>query len=127
MQHLLEEVLIRHTREEQERKVLEEFYKPPGAHHGKKPSRQKELERVGELDEEPSGELNTSANPDPAPKENVEVLNFEELMSQEEEAAPERTEEDEAMHQRPQALNEIAEEAMEDQNSPMHPSRLQLE
>lgn len=55
IQIMLEEVLQRHIREEQERKVMEEFYKPAAQAHSKKNSRlpkeSKELERVGEIDE----------------------------------------------------------------------------
>ena len=158
--------MIRVEREEQERRVLEEFYKPSSGasgqskrtkKKGKEPN--KELERVGELDEEPSNEndvSNANLENGAVPKEdNVEVLNFEELMSNDEEQYPlmegdenyninggavgvirgQELEYYEGENQgNPHArrfqheLNEIAEEdaANEDVNSPHHPSRLDL-
>ena len=83
IQILFEEVLKRHLQEEQELKALENFYNPK--HRGsRQQSRDQKplLERVGELDEEPSGDqMNTSNLAAPGGGEaNVEVLNFEQMM-----------------------------------------------
>lgn len=74
VQQLVEEVIARVQREEQERRVMEEFYQPQSA-QGRPANPGTELERVGELDEEPSNDNNIS-NDQPA-NEKVEVLNFE--------------------------------------------------
>lgn len=110
IQQLLEECVLRLQREEQERKALEDFYKPGRPTRPREPNTQ--LERVGELDEEPSNDNNISNDQGANKEENVEVLNFEELMSREDE---ERT--------GSLQLNEIAEDAAnEDRLSPSHPS-----
>lgn len=109
---------------------MEEFYKPSSGAG----ARRQELERVGELDEEPSGDqgLNTQEN---APKDNVEVLNFEDLMSHEDMDDPQNEDDylqnEGGEYQRSingggrHQLNEIMEEN-EDQASPQNPSRQRL-
>ena len=104
---------------------MEEFYQPQSA-QGRPANPGTELERVGELDEEPSNDNNIS-NDQPA-NEKVEVLNFEELVSEEEEDdGRQYTGEEARQTLGALALNEIAEDAYnEDQHSPVHPSRHKL-
>ncbi len=107
-----------------ERKAIEEFYKPPTSGASGRPKRAlpTELEGVRELDEEPSGDHALNIEMQQQPVQNVEVLNFEDLMQQEEYDGGQPEEDG----QQQPLLNQITEEN-EELSSPANPaSRVRL-